>query len=339
LWRFILKSVAAIGLIHDGKILMGRRRDNGKWTNPGGHLNKGENPLDGALREVLEETGIELHPNQLTKLEEKIVTKKDGEKIKVWAYQANLVKKPPTTMKIDPDEEVQRWHWVSLSKDLDHIKDELHVPFEDNIILKNVVIPENKSMAKMQKFWAKAGKMGREGFMDEVSRLSKKDEIPQAIFSRKRDNEKRAGVIPGGESEGIPEDWFPKDQIAKGVKVEAEHTGNKEVAKEIPKDHLAEKSKKKDDIEKNKYYDYLDAMEKKMEKSAFWRGFAGRKPIPNPEGARWFKDFDDIDHVQLAMHLEEKHPHLSKFEGKRWDEIPTRAKNQITKIKESGKWQ
>lgn len=46
-----------------GQILLGRRRHaHGKatWAPPGGHLDFGETPEDGAKREALEETGIVL---------------------------------------------------------------------------------------------------------------------------------------------------------------------------------------------------------------------------------------------------------------------------------------
>ncbi|QBD75244.1 NUDIX domain-containing protein [Ktedonosporobacter rubrisoli] len=45
-----------------GKILLIRREDNGLWAMPGGGLEVGETPAEGAVREVLEETGIASEP-------------------------------------------------------------------------------------------------------------------------------------------------------------------------------------------------------------------------------------------------------------------------------------
>jgi hypothetical protein len=45
------------------------------------------------------------------------------------------------------------------------------------------------------------------------------------------------------------------EQLAKGIKVEMEHTTNAEIAKKIALDHLAENPA---------YYDYLEEMEKEM---------------------------------------------------------------------------
>lgn len=42
----------------DGRILLIRRSDNGKWAMPGGALEVGETPAEGVIREALEETGV-----------------------------------------------------------------------------------------------------------------------------------------------------------------------------------------------------------------------------------------------------------------------------------------
>jgi hypothetical protein len=62
-------------------------------------------------------------------------------------------------------------------------------------------------------------------------------------------------LIPGGKSDKKPDSAFDAKQLQKGIKVEREHTKNKQLAKEIAKDHLSE------------FSDYYDRLEK-MEKSA-----------------------------------------------------------------------
>jgi 8-oxo-dGTP diphosphatase len=63
-------EVAACYLEHDGKVLLlerasGKSEPN-KWGAPAGKLEKNEDPLDGAVRELFEETGIRLkHPSQI----------------------------------------------------------------------------------------------------------------------------------------------------------------------------------------------------------------------------------------------------------------------------------
>jgi len=67
-------------------------------------------------------------------------------------------------------------------------------------------------------------------------------------------------ILPGGKADNKdPKDFDPK-AVSKGEKVEREHVKNKEVQREIARDHLTEDPK---------YYDKLE----KIEKKAFWIGF------------------------------------------------------------------
>ena len=60
--------------------------------------------------------------------------------------------------------------------------------------------------------------------------------------------------IPGGLADkGPPEDVSP-EQVAKGIKVEMEHTDDEDIAREITYDHLTEDPR---------YYDKLEKVEKK----------------------------------------------------------------------------
>jgi len=64
-------------------------------------------------------------------------------------------------------------------------------------------------------------------------------------------------ILVGGLGDGTEDKEFNKDQLQKGIKVEKEeHTPDKEIAKEIAKDHLTENEN---------YYTYLKKMEEKME--------------------------------------------------------------------------
>jgi 8-oxo-dGTP pyrophosphatase MutT (NUDIX family) len=130
-----LKEVAVVGVFHNGKMLMGKRRDNAKWTQPGGHLEDGEKPLLGAVRELHEEAGIKADPSDLEHLKSKLVTKSDGEKMKVHAFKLDLLGKPATSMRNDPDNEVHRWHWTDINNPPKEVFSALHVPLKDNVLL------------------------------------------------------------------------------------------------------------------------------------------------------------------------------------------------------------
>lgn len=55
-----IKPAAAVAIVKDKKILLLKRRDNGKWTMPGGTLEFGENLASCAIREVMEESGLKV---------------------------------------------------------------------------------------------------------------------------------------------------------------------------------------------------------------------------------------------------------------------------------------
>ena len=56
-----LRPAAAVALFDTtGNILLLRRKDNDKWTMPGGTLDFGESLTDCAIREVREETGLQI---------------------------------------------------------------------------------------------------------------------------------------------------------------------------------------------------------------------------------------------------------------------------------------
>jgi 8-oxo-dGTP pyrophosphatase MutT (NUDIX family) len=51
-------SVAGVAVDADGRVLVIRRRDNGRWEPPGGVLEPDETIENGVVREVREETGV-----------------------------------------------------------------------------------------------------------------------------------------------------------------------------------------------------------------------------------------------------------------------------------------
>ena len=59
-----LAGITAV-TIQDRKVLLVKRSDNGAWTAVTGILEPGENPADGAAREVREETGVSARATRL----------------------------------------------------------------------------------------------------------------------------------------------------------------------------------------------------------------------------------------------------------------------------------
>ncbi len=128
------KGVAAIGVFNrDGKMLWGRRKDNNRWTTPAGHLEPGETPHAGALRELHEEAG--LHPAEalVSAGQSKGGPKND---LDIHGFHALCDGEPHTDN--DPDDEVGEWKWVDISKGIPKaMLAEMHVPPEKNILLRS----------------------------------------------------------------------------------------------------------------------------------------------------------------------------------------------------------
>lgn len=101
-------------------ILLGKRREDGMWTGPGGSANEGETPRQAAIREVFEETAVQLGEDFLKDLP--ILTAKNGKQVHCFlAYDYSMGEPSP---KHDPDKEVKKWNWYSLSEELPSPMDE-----------------------------------------------------------------------------------------------------------------------------------------------------------------------------------------------------------------------
>jgi 8-oxo-dGTP pyrophosphatase MutT (NUDIX family) len=121
------KQVASIAVIDGDRLLMGKRNDNGRVTLPGGHLNPGESPAEGASRELYEETGIRIDPSKLRHLGSEEVTTFTGKSMIIHSYACFGYYNTDTER--DPDDEVQNWYYVDVSGGLPkEISDNLHSP-------------------------------------------------------------------------------------------------------------------------------------------------------------------------------------------------------------------
>lgn len=90
-----------------GEVLMGKRLEDGIWTTPAGGSEGEEDPIECAIREAKEEALLEIVPNQLEFLVQKVA--KNGRLI--WCFLFRC-KQQYTTPEHDPDEEVKRWVWI-----------------------------------------------------------------------------------------------------------------------------------------------------------------------------------------------------------------------------------
>jgi 8-oxo-dGTP pyrophosphatase MutT (NUDIX family) len=61
----MLVSVSAVVVDSDGRLLLGQRADTGSWTLVAGCVDPGEQPATALVREVYEETGVEIEVEHL----------------------------------------------------------------------------------------------------------------------------------------------------------------------------------------------------------------------------------------------------------------------------------
>ncbi|MCU1431427.1 MAG: hydrolase [Actinotalea sp.] len=73
-----LPGVSGVVLGEDGRLLLGRRADNGLWAVVSGILEPGEEPAVATAREVLEETGVEVEVVALTAVSTTAVVRYPG---------------------------------------------------------------------------------------------------------------------------------------------------------------------------------------------------------------------------------------------------------------------
>jgi 8-oxo-dGTP pyrophosphatase MutT (NUDIX family)/GNAT superfamily N-acetyltransferase len=144
------REVASLGVFNQaGHMLWGQRRDNQRYTLPGGHLDEGEHPLQGAKRELHEETGIDIGNVPLEHLGSIPVVTHTGKNYLIHAYKVVVPDGTKTSMGGDPDKEVHRWDWHNIQKGLpDKIKGNLHSP--RNVVLEQLGLQEHNHLAKAE---------------------------------------------------------------------------------------------------------------------------------------------------------------------------------------------
>lgn len=94
-------------------ILLGKRREDGLWTGPGGSAEPGESPSQAAIREAFEEANLKINESMLKELPS--IQAQNGKMIHCF-----LVTMMPngTHAGNDPDKEVKNWIWHPINDQL-----------------------------------------------------------------------------------------------------------------------------------------------------------------------------------------------------------------------------
>ncbi len=144
-------EVASIAVIRDGALLWIRRADNSLWTLPGGHLNPGEEPLDGALRELREETGLTPPESDIEFLGDDLVPGKAH--LRIYCFVVEVPSDTKVDLSQDPDQEASDYEWKDELPESDHC----HVSHGDNVTLKFLLENDELSKAEQKEWRAKDG--------------------------------------------------------------------------------------------------------------------------------------------------------------------------------------
>ena len=129
------REIVTVGLVNGTKILTGKRRDNGLWVSPGGHMDEGETVEEAAVREVFEEAGIVIDIKDLEKVSsETIKSHRTGKNFVLHSFVAKVNEKNATAEN-DPDKEIEEWKWVNLDRETPELLPEARHA-KDDVILK-----------------------------------------------------------------------------------------------------------------------------------------------------------------------------------------------------------
>jgi 8-oxo-dGTP diphosphatase len=103
--------------VHEHRVLMLKRNrepNRGLWSPPGGKLEPGESPLRGAMRELLEETGIRAPSARLAA----VVTERDETSGEAWLMFVVRADIPSATPLVASDEGSLAWIPIESLSDL-----------------------------------------------------------------------------------------------------------------------------------------------------------------------------------------------------------------------------
>ena len=124
-------------ILKDGKVLLGKRKSshgNGFWSAPGGHLEFGETWEGCAVRETMEESGIEIKNIRFAGLTNDVHENENKHYITI----AMLADYDSGEVQIMEPEKLERWEWFSW----DSLPSPLFLPMQN--LLKQKFNPFNK---------------------------------------------------------------------------------------------------------------------------------------------------------------------------------------------------
>lgn len=146
--------VAEIYIIHDDKLLMLKRSETKKkfpgfWSLPGGHIDEGEDPLAAAIREVKEETGVTIVPEEIKLKVVALHHHIDREELyAAFAFAVTLTEQPIITS--EEREGEARWIPVTEAKRLENVFEPVKRYFDHVLDHKPGIVYNNSTWKNSQ---------------------------------------------------------------------------------------------------------------------------------------------------------------------------------------------
>ena len=198
-------NVASV-LVHNadtGHTLWGRRHDSGKFTAPGGHVKEGEHPVDGAVRELKEETGLDLPRHHMSYMGTmRLSHPSNGAPMDVHGYSCSVPSHVKPDHEKDADKEVKGWEWHA-----EHPLSEMHAP----INALSVLSAKHGGMQGMQNKMHPAQSPAPSSETPNVKALDVNDSEMMDMNTLKA---LTATFISSGSSEGLSPEVEQKRQVA-----------------------------------------------------------------------------------------------------------------------------
>lgn len=173
-------KIVCVAVRIGSRILTGQRRDNKKWTFPGGHLDIGETLSEGAARELKEEAGIDIDPSALELIEVKRYEDgRNGQPFVVFAFETQLEGNQIPLTHMDPDQEILQWKLVEMSQETPELKPDARHAKEDLILKHFKCWPEPMDPSRMsmtQRRMAYSSDEGTEGYAPVVAEVKNEPE-------------------------------------------------------------------------------------------------------------------------------------------------------------------
>lgn len=300
-------------------LVLQRAKDGGlytdEWCVPGGHIDPGEEPLEAAVRELYEETGLKIDPICLDEVG--VYENKD---VKIHYFMTHLDSHTPANIVVDSSEEIGS-EWISLGVEFEEKK--FIFDMKDNLE-KILGLQRINPAVTILKAYAD-GNLSDEVLMDFAK--NHKEDIEKAnnkdYFSHKerKDLAKKGEAMPNGKypirnSQDLKDairlvgaSSMPEGEVKAWIKKRAKALG---LTDELPEDWEIEKAADTEDAqtlaeesldedEKNVTHPQTDENGEEIEKGL-------------PEGFGVYVNFDDMDEANIFKSLVENWKETGKLE-------------------------